>query len=281
MVFLILAIISSVMVSIGIRLSEKRTEHVIGMFAVNYLICFLLGWFYSGNLQLLPRKSGIGLALLLGTVNGVLYLGSFILLQMNIKKNGVVLSATFMRLGVLVPTVFSVLAFGEMPVNTQVIGFAIAIVAILMISLEKGQKKADFKIGLIFLLLGSGSADAMSKVYQEIGVKEAENQFLCYTFLMAFILCVFYMIWKKQKIGKWEIVAGVFVGIPNYYSARFLLKALGSVPAVVACPTYSVATIFVISLIGVLCFKERLSKKQTYAMALILIALVFLFLSTS
>jgi len=43
----------------------------------------------------------------------VLYLGSFMLLRWNIRKNGVVLPATFMKLGVLVPTVLSVTVFGR------------------------------------------------------------------------------------------------------------------------------------------------------------------------
>ena len=68
----------------------------------------------------------------------------------------------------------------------------------------------------------------------------------------------------------------MLVGIPNYYSARFLLKAVGQVPAVVAYPTYSVATIVVISIVGMICFKEKLTKRQQAAIGLILIALVFL-----
>ena len=68
----------------------------------------------------------------------------------------------------------------------------------------------------------------------------------------------------------------MLLGIPNYYSARFLLKALGSIPAVVAYPTCSVATIAVVSLAGIFLFRERITKKQVFAMCIIVVALVLL-----
>ncbi len=99
---------------------------------------------------------------LLGVVNGILFLASFVLLQINVRRNGVVLSATFMKLGVLVPTLLSVIAFREKPEVQQVIGFLIALMAIVLINFEKGQGEAGFKIGLLLLLLGGGSGDAMA-----------------------------------------------------------------------------------------------------------------------
>ena len=73
-----------------------------------------------------------------------------------------------------------------------------------------------------------------------------------------------------------DALCGLLIGIPNYYSARFLLLALGSVPAVVAYPVYSVGTIVVISAVGVLGFREKLSVQKKWAMLLILAALVLL-----
>ena len=69
---------------------------------------------------------------------------------------------------------------------------------------------------------------------------------------------------------------GILLGVPNYFSASFLLKALNDIPAVIAFPTFSVATVVVISMTGLLVFKEKLSKKQWIGMGLILIALVLL-----
>ena len=63
---------------------------------------------------------------------------------------------------------------------------------------------------------------------------------------------------------------------PNFLSSKFLLSALATVPAVVAYPTFSVATLLVITLTGVLAFREKLKAHQWAALAAILVALVML-----
>ena len=276
MLYLILAIASSALVSIFIRLSENYVKNNISMLCMNYMMCLLLAVGYTGMDKVFENGEGFGTAIGLGVVNGILFLASFVLLQINVRRNGVVLSATFMKLGVLVPTLLSVIAFREKPEVQQVIGFLVALLAIVLINFEKGQGEAGFKIGLILLLLGGGSGDAMAKIYDEVGGAQFEEQFLCFTFASALVLCVILAIKKQQKLTKTDILFGLLVGIPNYFSARFLLKAVGEVPAVVAYPTYSVATIVVISLVGMLCFKEKITKRQQVAIGIILVALVLL-----
>lgn len=276
MLYLILAIVSSALVSIFIRLSENYVKNNISMLCMNYMMCLMLAVGYTGMDKVFETGEGFGTAIGLGVVNGILFLASFVLLQINVRRNGVVLSATFMKLGVLVPTLLSVIAFREKPEVQQVIGFLVALLAIVLINFEKGQGEAGFKIGLLLLLLGGGSGDAMAKIYDEVGAAQFEEQFLCFTFASALVLCVILAIKKQQKLTKTDILFGLLVGIPNYFSARFLLKAVGEVPAVVAYPTYSVATIVVISLVGMLCFKEKITKRQQVAIGIILVALVLL-----
>ena len=72
------------------------------------------------------------------------------------------------------------------------------------------------------------------------------------------------------------LLYGFAVGIPNFFSARFLLGALEHLPAVIVYPTYSVATILLITLGGTLFFREHLKKHQWVALAIILLALVLL-----
>lgn len=276
MFYLILAIASSALVSIFIRLSESYVKNNVSMLCMNYLMCLFLAVGYTGVGKVFQTGAGLGTAVGLGAMNGILFLASFLLLQVNVRKNGVVLSATFMKLGVLVPTLLSVLAFHEKPELLQTIGFILALAAIVLINFEKGQGEAGFKTGLLLLLLGGGSGDAMAKVYDEIGSAKFEEQFLCVTFASALCLCFLLMVYKKQRITKADVIFGLLVGIPNYFSARFLLKAVGEVPAVVAYPTYSVATIVVISVVGMLCFKEKITKRQKTAIGIILIALVLL-----
>ena len=276
MIYLLLAILSSAMVSIIMRLSTNRVKDNVAMLAMNYFMCLALAAGYTGMGQLFPVVDTLAATLGMGLVHGALYLASFVLLQHNVKQNGVVLSATFMKLGLLVPMVVSVLLFGEKPELLQIAGFLTALAAIVLINLEKDSTVMGSKVGLILLLLGGGAADVMSKVFEELGDTGLSDQFLFYTFLVALALCVGLMFWKKQRVGGGELLWGLLIGIPNFFSAKFLLRALKDVAAVIAYPTYSVATMLVITLVGVLIFREKLGKRQWIALGIILVALTLL-----
>ena len=275
MIYLLLAILSSALVSLTMRFGEGRAPNRVAMLAVNYVCCAVLAAVYTGG-SLLAKGDGAGVAWGLGAGSGVMFLASFLLLQWNVRTNGVVLSSTFMKLGVIVPTVMAVTIFGETPRLTQLAGLALAVAAILIINLEKGGGKAKNGAGLIVLLLGGGVTDCLSKVYEHWGAPELESHYLLYTFAAAMVLCIGLALWKRQGLTWMDMLCGLVIGIPNYFSARFLLLSLGSVPAVLAYPTYSVATIVAVSLAGVLFFREKLSHRQLAGMGVILAAIALL-----
>ena len=187
-----------------------------------------------------------------------------------------VLSATFMKLGLLVTMVVSVCLYGEIPGVWESLGFLLAVFAIILINYRKESGTVSSKFSLIWLLLCGGMADAMSKIFEESGIPGMGDPFLFFTFATALLLCGIYMVLKGQRIGKPEVLFGLMIGIPNFYSSRFLLGALGKLPAVIVYPVYSVGTILVVTLTGLLLFRERLSKRQWIALGIILAALVFL-----
>jgi len=277
MVYLLLAIACSALFSIIMRFSEGKVRANISMLASNYLACVVMAVAYMGFTNILPAAEGLGAAVGMGVFNGFLYPLGFALIQYNIKKNGVVLTATFMKLGLLVPMVVSICFFHEVPALFQIIGFCLAIAAILLINSEKEGGAVEFQVGLlILLLLANGGSDTMSKVFEELGNSALSDQFLLATFLTAFLLGVLLVLYKKERPGVADIFYGLLVGVPNYLSARFLLKALEHMPAVIAYPSFSVASLVVITLAGVCFFRERLSRRQWVAVAVILVALALL-----
>ena len=276
MVYLLLAIASSAMIAIIMRISSRWVKGNISMLAVNYLTCLLLAAAYAG-FQVFPlRTPGILTAIGMGGFNGIVYLAGFMLLQYNTAKNGVVLSSVFMKLGLLVPLVLSIFLFREIPTALQWVGFVLAVGAIILINYEKGAARAGSRLPLVLMLLAGGSGDAMSKVFEVYGPQLYANQFLFYTFASAFLLCAGLILCKKERPDRASMLFGVLVGIPNFFSAKFLLMALGHLPAVIVYPTFSVATILVVTLAGVCLFKERLRPAQWVALAIILTALVLL-----
>lgn len=276
MVFLCLVILSSSAVSLIMRISADKTSAKLSMLCANYLVCSLLGAAYAGFDLVCPDATGFSATVGLGILGGILFLSSFILFQRSTAKNGIVLSSVFMKLGLLVPIALSVLFFHELPNWQQIIGFCLAIIAIILINAKKESSKQSFHWELLLLLLLSGGAEAMTKVFEFLGPAALSNQFLFYIFAVAFLLCLGLVIYKKERPGIREILFGAAIGIPNFFSSKFLLRALADIPAVVVFPTFSVATVLITTLLGVFFFKERLQKLQWLALVVILAALVML-----
>ncbi len=281
MIYLILAFCSSALISIIMRLGEGRIRNNISLLSVNYLVCILLSLVYSaGSGSLLVPPDAGSVAIVLGIISGIFYFGSFLLYQINIHRNGVVMSSAFMKLGVLVPTMIAIAVFGERPAPGQIAGICLAIAAILMINLSQDGEDENRTVtsprALILLLLAGGLGDAMSKFYEELGRPEYSSQYLLYTFIVAFVFCTAVALIRGQKFTAPDILYGCLVGIPNYYSARFLLLSLSSVPAVIAYPVFSVGTIIITSIAGVIFFREKMNAKQWAALGIVVLAMILL-----
>lgn len=273
MVYLLLAVLSSCMIAILMRLSTEKVSSRLSMLCMNYVICTLLGALYAGK----PGDlTGLGITLGLGVVNGILLLVSFIALQLCTRKSGIVLSSVFMRLGLLVPIAMSILVFREVPTWLQAAGFCIAIAAIVVINLKKGDRRGRFGMELIVLLLLGGTTDAMAKLFAFFGPGALSAQFLLVSFAVSFVLCAGLVLIKKEKPDKKALLFGTLIGFPNFFCSKFLLASLNQLPAVVVYPTFSVCTMLIVTLSGVVFFKETLQKHQWLALLGVLAALVLL-----
>lgn len=322
MIYLTGALCCSALIAIAMRFGEGRIKNNISVLAVNYSICLLLSVIYTitdsapdaaistAASAFIVHSAEGSKTLLMGMVNGFFYVASLVLYQYNIRKNGVTLPATFMKLGVLVPTLLAITAFGERPDMMQTAGIMLAVAAILLLNLKSKVSNTEPKLSrvgnltreqiknsegggyddslsgesdtvtapkaLIALLLIGGSGDSMSKIYEELGSSELNSHFLLYTFFSAIILCTLTAVMKRQRLTRGDVLFGCLIGIPNYYSARFLLLSLSYVPAVIAYPTYSTGTIILVSTAGVLLFREKMTERQRIAVLMILAALILL-----
>ncbi len=276
MFYLLLAIVTSAMISILMRLSGKKVQNDIGLLAASYLTSTAIAAVYMRPEQIFALAPGLGATAAMGLVNGFLYVAGLVLMQRSIPKNGVVLTSTYSRLGLIVCIVLSVALFREIPTGVQLLGFFLAIGAILLSGAKPEAGKPRFRPMLLLILLCSGVGDTWVKFYGTISDGSLSDQFLMITFVVAAILCLSVMIGKKQRIGLWELVFGAAIAIPNYYNSRFLLKSLQTLPGIIVYPTFSVATLLLITVLGVCLFKEKLSRRQWYAMGLILAALALL-----
>ena len=269
-----LAIASSALVSIIIRLGEDHVTNQMGMLLSNYVVCSICAIVCSNSDVVTAVQASGFFDIGLGVVCGFLYLAGLLLMQYNTKHNGVVLSSTFMKLGVLIPTLMAIVFFREIPKGTQVIGIVLALLAIVMIHFEKDAlKEGNKKLWLLVLLLCGGITDSTANIFEKFGSPAAKDVYLCRIFFVAGVLAFVLVLKSKKKVSPKDVIFGVILGVPNYFSSRFLLLSLSSMSAVVVYPTYSVATMIAITVVGVLAFKEKLDRKKAIALGMIVLAL--------
>ena len=280
MLYLILAILSSTAVAVLMRLSNKYSRNGMTVLASNYAMCTVVAGFLAG-LPLFPAVEGLGLTMGLGVLNGALYLGGFVLLKSCTSRSGVVLPATFQKLGVVIPTIAAITIFREKASWPQLLGVGVAIAAILVMQEKRDGRRITGLGGLIALLVVCGGCEVMSKVFANLKLAALEDHFLFYTFVVAFILCVGLCIVKKQGVTLVDVLWGLAIGLPNYLCAFFVLGALTQgMGAVIVYPTYSAGTIIAVTLVGVLAFREKLSTRKLIALGMVVAALVLLNLKT-
>lgn len=282
MIYLILTILCSSSITLLFRYTEKKDINKYGVLCTNYIVCIASSLYFTGyGSDIIPSGHEGMLALKLGLINGVMYLAGLVLNQRNVKVNGPIMTATFSRLGLLIPISGSIIFLGERPTGIKILGILLAVLAIIYVSSSRGKEKVSsngFKVKawLIVMLAVSGSSGFITKIFQHNGSSLWDNQFLLYTFIMAFILCTILLVKSGKKLRLSDVLYGIAIGIPNYYSSLFELKALNQIPAFIVFPSTSICTILVISLLSMAIFKERITKKQLVSIFIIMIALVLL-----
>lgn len=277
MLFLLLAMLFSAVLAMVLKYLNTSSPY--GVFFFNYITCTVLAF-----AAMEPRTlyNGDFTPCWLGGITGLIYLASLSANGYSIHKNGAILSSVFTRLGVLVPIVVSVALFGERPTALQGLGVALAVAAAVVMNGLPGRSQDPaagtriYLVPLVLTLLLNGAADAMSKVFTQLGRRQDDGLFMFYIFLFAGLATLVLLVKEHRPLTARDLLFGVLAGVPNFLSSRLLLAALTRLPAFLVYPSYSVGVILVISVASFLFFRERLNNRQLGAAGMILAALVLL-----
>lgn len=274
MIFLAGAIAANLCMTFLMKYSESHGGHRYALNIWNYLAGTIFSYFLLADKSTILMLDDGGVTLLAGIFNGILYVIGLVLTQINIVRNGAPLSSTFSRLGVLIPTILSAIFFFEIPGGVQILGLVLAIAAIIYMNMASKEEQPAFRLGLILIFISGGVGDFVAKVYSMHFDEAAQTYFVMYTFFFAMIVSIIMFIRDKSKMTVQDAIIGICVGVPNQLTALLTLKAAMTLPAFIVYPTYSAGIIIFVNIINYLVFKEKLTKRQYIATAMIGLALV-------
>ncbi len=136
MIYLGLAILFNVIMNFAMKYSETHDCNRYGVTVFNYAAGIAVSYAFMKD-RTVAFSDGEGtFTVLFAVVNAFFFLTCLLVLQQSIKKNGAPLTATFNRMGVLIPTVISAVMFAEIPTGIQISGIVISLFAIVYMNEE-------------------------------------------------------------------------------------------------------------------------------------------------
>jgi len=167
------------------------------------------------------------------------------------------------------------------------IGLGIGLIAILLSSVKKtstasnNEKPSTFVYFLpLLVFLGGGMVDVLINITNTLFLPKAySGLFPLFAFSVAaiagFIVLCYRLICKNEKITLKNCFAGVVLGIPNYLSIFFLLKALQDFNnnGAVIFPILNIAVILVTASVALLVLKEKLTPYNYIGLGLAVLSL--------
>lgn len=276
---LIASISCSVAVSILLKMARKKNIEIAQAIAVNYVVAVALALFLlkPNPASLLNPSTPWWVLISLG----VLLPSIFLAMAAAVRHAGIVLSDAAQRLSLFIPLMASFLLFGEALGFQKLTGIALALGALLCLLHRPGSaaQSGHSRAGLTSLLLvwaGYGVIDILFKQLAKSGA--AFSSSLVVSFSLAGVLIFAYLLYKRTRWTRVNVIAGLLLGLLNFGNIYFYIKAHQTFPEN---PTlvFSAMNIGVISLgalVGAGFFKEKLSVTNAIGVALAIIAIIAL-----
>lgn len=283
MIYIVLSVFCSVVVAVLLKLAKRYEISIIQAVTVNYFtaltLCFL---FFKPEVNLLsssaPWPIYIALAILLPSI--------FLVLAASVKNLGIVKTDIAQRLSLFIPILAAYFIFKEGFNQYKLIGLGIGFLAILLTFIRKSdqENKSNNWIYPIVVFVGFGVIDVLFKqiaLYKSLPYTTSLFTVFAMAFIVSTAIVIYLVITKKTKLQLVNLACGLILGFFNFGNILFYMKAhkaLSENPSTVFA-AMNLGVIVVGSLVGIVVFKEKLSKLNYIGIILALVAVIFITLS--
>lgn len=282
MLYLIIAVLCSVAVSVLLKVLRQQGLDIRQTIVAGYPVAFFLTW-----LLLKPDISAIntlGGAWAIIIALGVLLPAVFVVLGRAIEAVGMVATDAAQRLSLIIPIVAAFLLFGEVLTGTRVFGLLLGFLALgaLIYRPQQGQISKQAKhtpLWLFGVWAGYGIIDILFKQIAKQGAAFPLTLFMSFGF--AGVLLLIYLLIIRVRWQGRALAAGLLLGalnVGNIYAYIRAHQVLSDSPSIVF-TGMNVGVIAVATLIGVSIFKESLNRVNMLGLVLAIACVAVLFLA--
>lgn len=294
MLALLLSVLCSVTIVFIFKYYSRFGVDTFQALIVNYITCVVVGWLASGGPSLEPVRAGgawLGAAVALGG----LFIGTFYLVALTAQRVGVSAASVANKMSLILPVLFNllVLRLSQRPYTLiNYAGMALALVAILLTALPRRPAAAAADAATpgaawwlpLVLFVSSGAGDSLLNFASSTLLPDAATRtlFPLVTFATAGAIGLLLLLSRVAKGGQQfaakNVLAGIILGIPNYFSIFFLIKALGDFgnDGAFVYPVANVATILLGAVGAAFLFREQLGARGRVGLATAVVALMLI-----
>ncbi|MCL7762855.1 EamA family transporter [Polaribacter sp. Z014] len=282
MIYLIFSILFSTSLFVIFKYFDIYKIDTLKAIVVNYLVAFAFGFGLSEitfSINEIPEKPWFFGAIVLGA----LFVAIFFVMANTAQQNGVSVASVAGKMSVVIPVVFGVLLYDESVTYLKIIGILIALVSVYLASVKE-ERSTFNKAGLLFpilLFFGSGAIDTTLKFVEVNFVQNNETALFSgslfgFAAFFGLLILLVKTIQKREAFGIKNIIAGIVLGIPNYFTIVFLIKAMqtSGFESSTLFTINNVSVVVVSTLVGLLLFKEKFSLKNKIGVALAILGIV-------
>ena len=274
MIYLFGSILFSSYLTLSFKVLQGLNINTLQAIVFNYIACVLTGSVVNGYFPV--NKTNIAAPWFVwALVMGGMFISIFNIIGLTTQKLGVAVASVANKLSMVIPFIFSLYLYNENSTTLKIAGIAIALLAVVLTCYpsQKNDKENNTSTQLLFLLpvllfVSSGLLDTLIVYVKNnffINPEDNFNTFLITAFSVAacvgLLILVVQVATGKQQFSFKAILAGIIIGVPNYFSIWCLGKVItaykGNSSKII--PVNNMGIVLFSAVAAWLLFKERLS----------------------
>lgn len=273
MIYLTGSIILSSYLTLSFKVLQRLNINAFQAIVFNYIACVCTGAVFNGSFPV--NSSAVNAqwfkwALLMG----LMFISIFNVIGFTTQKLGVAVASVANKLSMVIPFLFSIYLYSEKATALKLIGIAVALAAVVFTCFPSQKDAATSKrsnrlllILPVVLFISSGLLDTLIVYVKNnffISPADNFNNFLITAFTVAgvigSIVLLLQIVTGRQKFSGKAVLAGIIIGIPNYFSIWFLGRVIseyqGNSSAVI--PVNNMGIVLFSAVAAWILFKEKL-----------------------
>ncbi|MFY8184853.1 MAG: EamA/RhaT family transporter [Bacteroidia bacterium] len=286
MIYLALGILCNVILLVILKSFDKFKIPTLQGIVVNYFVAGTTALFFVGEdytIKEVVSADYFPVSLMLGA----LFISIFYLISLTAQKINIAVASVANKMSVVMPVIVAFVLYGDNVTLLKVLAIILALASVFLTTKSDNKGAAKNKSLMILPLLvffGSGIIDTLVNYANKrlIHTPKEDALFTGFGFYIAGCIGIIWLgymfIFRKEKFVPKSIIAGIILGIPNFFSIYFILKALSS-NVLESSQLYPMANVFIVilsSLAGVILFKEKLSKINAVGILLSVVAIALI-----